>query len=55
MTDWRKELIEEAEPIIERGWGKLLMTVTNWGKKRHYEATRTRIVDDKEVRPEVKK
>lgn len=47
MEGWRKELMDKAEEVVERGWGRVEIVVTNNGMRRQFSQTFTDVDEEK--------
>ena len=46
-NNWEKKLIDKARQVVESGWGRIEMCVTNEGKRKSYAQTFTDVDDEK--------
>ena len=48
-NNWEKKLIDKARQVVESGWGRIEMCVTNKGKRKSYAQTFTDVDDEKHL------
>lgn len=45
MTSWEEKLLDKARQVVESGWGRIEMCITNEGRRKTYAQTFTDVDD----------